>query len=243
MRPYGAIFPVVTLLASLHLGWLILAQADFFYPVCHDLLKIDQVVAEYGPSNQVRKNFHLTSRAERVRLFSAINRAVHRGGRGLGEIHYYGKDGTDLGALLTLWDQAHLSQVALLLSRLKILGFGWFALWGLMIFFAVKYHLPKPRLLSLILRTLVVLLGIIGAVFLIGPGCVFAGLHQLLFPASQPWFLYYQESLMTLLMKAPDLFGLIALQILGLGLVIWLVLLTGFVCLITFLATSAGTER
>ena len=226
MRSHWAIFSGVTLFIALHLGWFALARADFFYPVCHDLLKIDRVVAEYGPSNRVRKNFHLTSKAERVRLFSAINRSVHQGGGGLGEIHYFDEEGTDLGALLTLWDQAHLSQVALLLSRLKILGFGWFALWGLMIFFAVKYHLPKPRLLSLILRPLVVLLGIIGAVFLVGPGRVFAGLHQLLFPAAQPWFLYYQESLMTLLMKAPDLFGLIALQILGLGILIWLGLLT-----------------
>lgn len=221
---FWAIFSGTTFLVSLHLAWLILAKVDFFYPVCHDLLKIDRVVAHYGPQNRVRKNFELTSREERIRLFEAINRAAHQGGKTL-EIHYYAADGSDLGPMLTLWDQAHLSQVALLLSRLRILGWVWMTLWIFLLFGVVKYRQRPPPLRNLIQGTVVVLSGLVGLIFLAGPGRLFSGLHRMIFPATQPWFLYYQESLMTLLMKAPDLFGLIALQIFVVGLLSWLGLL------------------
>jgi hypothetical protein len=45
---------------------------------------------------------------------------------------------------------------------------------------------------------------------LFGPVNVFYKLHTWIFPADHQWFFYYQESLMTTLMKAPDIFGGIA---------------------------------
>ena len=42
-------------------------------------------------------------------------------------------------------------------------------------------------------------------------------MHEWVFPAEHQWFFYYQESLMTVLMKAPDLFGAIAILIAVLG--------------------------
>lgn len=45
---------------------------------------------------------------------------------------------------------------------------------------------------------------------LFGPTKMFYWLHTKIFPHNHQWFFYYQESLMTTLMKAPDLFGFIA---------------------------------
>jgi len=48
------------------------------------------------------------------------------------------------------------------------------------------------------------------AVVVIGPVKVFYAAHNAVFPPGHEWFFYYQDSLMTTLMKAPDLFGFIA---------------------------------
>ena len=44
---------------------------------------------------------------------------------------------------------------------------------------------------------------------LIGFEAVFYQLHEWVFPANNQWFFYYQESLMTTLMQAPNLFAYI----------------------------------
>lgn len=221
------LFSLVTLHLSLHLGWSVLTRVDFFYPVCHDLLKIDSVVADYGPRNPIRKDFHLTTREERIRLFSVINDAVHQEGRGLEEIHYYSRDHRDLGPMLTAKEIEHLRDVATLLSQLRKVGWGSLLLWFLLLFIASKGRLHLPRLSVLGGGTLAGILAVVGLITLIGPVRVFYFFHGPLFSRDHQWFFYYEESLMTMLMRAPDLFGLIALEILGLGFLIWLALLFG----------------
>jgi hypothetical protein len=67
------------------------------------------------------------------------------------------------------------------------------------------------------------------AVLLIGPKTVFYTLHTWVFPAGHAWFFYYQDSLMTTLMQAPNLFAGIAAEVL-------LLTVTLFALLITFAA-------
>jgi hypothetical protein len=50
-------------------------------------------------------------------------------------------------------------------------------------------------------------LSVIAILFIIGPRKSFHWIHTQIFPAGDQWFFYYQDSLMTTLMKAPDLFG------------------------------------
>jgi len=52
-------------------------------------------------------------------------------------------------------------------------------------------------------------------------------LHVLIFPADHQWFFYYQDSLMSTLMKAPDLFAGIAVQIVLLALALYVFILAG----------------
>jgi uncharacterized membrane protein len=69
------------------------------------------------------------------------------------------------------------------------------------------------------------------SIILIGPKQVFYHLHEMIFPADHAWFFYYQDSLMATLMKAPDLFGGIALVIVMGGVILfgfYLLLLTGW---------------
>ena len=74
-------------------------------------------------------------------------------------------------------------------------------------------------------------MGIIGFILccgvllvLVGPVEVFYALHEWVFPANHQWFFYYEDSLMSTLMKAPDLFGAIALLLSGLAAVIFVAL-------------------
>lgn len=53
----------------------------------------------------------------------------------------------------------------------------------------------------------------------IGPTRVFYTLHEWVFPSDHQWMFSYQESLMTTLMKAPDLFAAIAVAV-GMGMLV-----------------------
>jgi hypothetical protein len=58
-------------------------------------------------------------------------------------------------------------------------------------------------------------------VLAIGPRRVFYRMHEWVFPPENPWFFYYQDSLMSTMMKAPHLFGAIAPVLLALGLLLY----------------------
>jgi hypothetical protein len=67
-----------------------------------------------------------------------------------------------------------------------------------------------------------------------GPRRVFYALHEQVFPPDNQWFFFYQDSLMSTMMKAPFLFGYIAVALVVLALIyLW----------ILFLLASAVTAR
>ncbi len=57
---------------------------------------------------------------------------------------------------------------------------------------------------------------------LIGPTKVFYWGHEVVFPENNQWFFYYEDSLMSTMMKAPALFGPIAGQLLFCTLILWM---------------------
>ncbi|MCJ8268710.1 MAG: DUF1461 domain-containing protein, partial [Psychrosphaera sp.] len=59
---------------------------------------------------------------------------------------------------------------------------------------------------------------------LIGPEKVFNAFHEWVFPAGHQWYFFYEDSLMSTLMKAPDLFGAIAVLLTVVALVVFVVL-------------------
>jgi len=198
--------------ASLLAGWKILAAADFLYPLWYQVIGIDDTIAEYGPKNHYREHFELTTREERSRLFAAIVAAIHDGARGLENLSYHDARGEVLGRLLRAPEITHLRDVARLIDWLFRLGLGAVLVWLLALVWLWRMHLPPPPLgrylAGIGLGAAALALGVVA----FGAKRVFYTAHTLIFPPGHQWFFYYEESLMTMLMKAPDLFAAIAAE-------------------------------
>jgi len=195
--------------ASLFLSWLLLARFDFFYPRWYESLAIDQHIAFYAPKNrQGKADFVLTTLEEHQRLFAEIVTAVH-GRSELGEIVYHDSKGRVLGALLRPDEIGHLRDVARLIRIMQRAGWGFLAasLLLALITWRQRLRLPSPGQIVLMAASLLGLAGL--TIWLAGFKRVFEFIHHLVFPAGYPWFFYYQDSLMTTLMKAPQLFAAI----------------------------------
>ena len=230
-RRYRSLLWAVLLLsalpASLLAGWQLLVSTDFLYPLWYDVIGIDRTIAEYGPKNDYRDHFELTTREERTRLFAAIVAAIHDGGRGLETLTYHDARGNSIAPLLRSPEITHLRDVARLVDGLYRLGIGAAMVWLVALVWLWRLRLPPPPLgryfAGLGLLAVVSMLAVIA----IGTKKVFYTAHTLIFPAGHQWFFYYEESLMTMLMQAPDLFAAIAAELLLLTafcywLVIWL---------------------
>jgi Protein of unknown function (DUF1461) len=212
---------VSALFTALFIAWQALSAVDFLYPFWHKALDIDDTVRVYGPQNRNRHGFEYTDAAEHARLFAAIVHAVENRGRGLENLHYRDGDGRPIGLLLTEPEIVHLKDVARLVGAFRI--FGWSCS---LIFIGVGVSLrlkpaPRPAVKKYLAYSAVIAALGIGAVLVIGPKAVFYKLHTWIFPAGHQWFFYYQESLMTTLMKAPELFAGIAAEWLMLTLVVF----------------------
>ncbi len=203
------------------IAWLLLAQVNFGYSWWHKVLAIQQVSEQYGPQNRYRKGFELTDKAEHVRLFAAINTAVHHQGQGLIEIQYHSPNGEMIDNLLHQAEIVHLQDVADLIDRMKVAAIVVSFLWlGLVVMYQLT-SMPMPALKQQLLGIGGLVFGASMLLLLSGPVKVFYAMHDWVFPAGHQWFFYYQDSLMSTLMKAPDLFGAIGVLLTGLALLIF----------------------
>jgi len=215
-RRYRSILWTILLLsalpASLLTGWQLLVSTDFLYPLWYDVIGIDRTIAEYGPKNRYRDHFEVTTREERTRLFAAIVAGIHDGGQGLETLTYHDALGNPVAPLLRPPEITHLRDVARLVDGMYRLGIGAAMVWLIALVWLWRLRLPPPPLgryfAGLGLLAVVSML----AVVVIGTKKVFYTAHTLIFPAGHQWFFYYEESLMTMLMKAPDLFAAIAAE-------------------------------
>jgi len=185
-----------------------MVQADFFYSGLHDGIGIDKHIEMYAPRNRNNKNeFELTSKDERVALFHGIVEAIHHQGDGLETLSYTSTANKQV-LLLTEAEILHLKDVAGLLDKLKPLALVTTIVWmflALLIYFK-RFQVPTSK--QLLLNTILLLL--VGAAILsFGPERIFNQLHIWVFPENHQWFFYYEDSLMSTMMKAPDLFAYI----------------------------------
>lgn len=201
-------------------------MVDFLYPVFYETLAIDRHIEHFAPQNRHKHGFEVTTREERLRLFGAIVDAIHESGRGLAEIEYHDPAGDAIDRLLREPEIVHLQDVANLVDRIAPIGWLAVALAGV--------HLLLIRLLGWTVPPLGRLLGasvlatLVGVllVYAVGARRVFYAMHELVFPPENPWYFYYQDSLMSTMMKAPDLFGAIASVLVVVGLLIYAALLS-----------------
>ena len=195
-------------LSTLLIAWHSLTFVDFGYSKAYQWLSIQEHIQRFAPTNKYRKHFETTTKEEHLQLFSDIVDSIQQSGEGLKQIRYQYKNKTI--PLLHRAEVIHLEDVAILIDTLYPIGILMVLISILLILLIHQLKLPPPSLLQATsgLGTLL----IIGAATLIfvGPKDVFYWLHTQIFPEGHQWFFYYQESLMTTLMKAPDLFGLMA---------------------------------
>jgi hypothetical protein len=197
-------------LAALWLAWRGLAAVDFLYPAWYRVLDIHGHVQQFAPENRYKRGFELTTPDERQRLFAEVVDAIHADGRGLAALSYHGPDGRPLDSLFRQPEVQHLKDVARLVGALAPAG--WLAVAWVIVHLALVAwrRWPVPPLGRMLAASLGVVLAGLVVVLALGPRRVFYHLHEWVFPPDHPWFFYYQDSLMSTMMKAPDLFGAIA---------------------------------
>jgi hypothetical protein len=203
------VFFTSQILALALLSWHIMAQVHFAYPLGYKLLGLKAHIAEFAPLNNFKRDFELIQPEEHWRLFGEISTAVQASGAGLAKIEYRLANGQHT-PLMHSAEIIHLQDVANLIDNIYRLGAGAWLIWlGLIaLVYRQKMQLPaaKKIFIGFAASLGVVALGL----SLIGTKKCFYWLHEQIFPAGHQWFFFYQDSLMTTLMKAPDIFAFIA---------------------------------
>lgn len=223
---------LLTLILSLYGAWMVNAKLGYGYAWLYGFYDTEQHIARYAPQNRFRQGFETTSVAEHKKAFQQIVDSVHANGEGLAAISY-----DYLGRAIPLLHKAeriHLQDVANVINAIHVLIL--FCVLLFMACFTWEYRHRCQRLSKGetqeqasaigLLSVFALLLALITAAFLIwGAKAIFYQMHIVVFPDDHQWFFYYQDSLMSTLMKAPDLFAGIAIQIVLVGLVFYAVML------------------
>ncbi|WP_300427960.1 DUF1461 domain-containing protein [uncultured Thalassolituus sp.] len=193
------------LLASLATGWMLHKPVDYGYGFWYDQMEIDQHIERYGPKNRYIRGFNHLTRDDHLALFGGIVDAVHSQGQGLRELEFTDRYGRTK-PLLREPEVVHLQDVANLIDVLSVAGA--ISLLGAAV---GSFVLARRRIAIRWKQQGLLLGGLLGGLGLVlvvaGPTAVFYQLHVWIFPDDHQWFFYYQESLMSTMMKAPDLFG------------------------------------
>ncbi len=178
---------------------------NYGYGLFYQWLDINSHIKTFAPQNRQGKNgFELTSPEEHHRLFAEISTAINQSGAGLRELTY--TPDTTPQILLTDAEATHLEDVAILVDIMMPIGWGALALWVVLLIVSRLRNIALPSLGNSLMTLLIVGMAVLVTVFIIGPLKIFRAFHELVFPAENQWFFYYQDSLMTTLMKAPDIF-------------------------------------
>jgi len=208
------------LLATGLLAWHLLAQINFAYPTGYKLLGLDTHIAKFAPRNRYIHGFEFTRPKDHWDLFAQITHAVQNNGEGLEEIHFTLPNDTKI-PLMHNAEIIHLQDVSHLIHTFYLVGIAGFFMWIISLAIAYRQKLSFPSLRNIVL-------GFCGGIFIIsaivlslGATKVFYWLHTKVFPEGHQWFFYYEDSLMTTLMKAPDIFAFIATLLLVVLMIIW----------------------
>ena len=190
-------------------SWTVCSSFNFAFPILYDVVEIDQNIEEFGPKNRYKDDFEITTDEERMRLFAMIVKSVNADGEGLKELVYVDPQGRVIDMFLTEPERVHLQDVANLITAVEQTLVIFILIAVVCAVFIYYSGMTPPSTLRVFLYGS----GVIGlaAVIIVVSGAesVFYDLHTLVFPEGHQWFFYYQESLMTMLMKAPVIFAYI----------------------------------
>lgn len=219
------IFLLSLIVVSFNIAWHLSSVADYFYKPLYSALNIQAHIKKYAPENiEIHfRSFADTRPKQHYRLFGEIIDSINHGGMGLEEISFNVMNSDNFIRLLTSAEVRHLEDIAKLVAV-----FNWTAIVSaLLVAFCLWCLYKSKRTLFAYKSTLMSLAATVivlaTSVLLIDPKILFYYLHQLIFFENQ-WFFYYEESLMVTLMKAPDIFGYIAIGISLLAIIVFVAL-------------------
>jgi len=200
---------------ALLFAWYIGAYFNFAFPLLYEFLDISSSIQLHAPQNIYKKDFSSTVSTQHFELFAQIVEGISLDANQvknyLGQLTYGNAEQPVIDTFLHAKEIQHLYDVSVLLKTIKIASLT-LAILGIALITAAKIITPieigknkfRKRDVYFLVAPLFLLLGI--ALLLFGFESVFYQLHEWFFPAGHQWFFYYYESLMTPLMKAPDLF-------------------------------------
>ena len=196
------------LVSCLYVSWQVLSQANFLYDQIYEHNNLEAHVNEFAPQNRNgRESFALTSKDERVRVFSEVAREINAGGGGLGSISYTPEGAGESTKFLVEAERNHLQDVANLVSSLKPIGAAiaslLIAFYGFCWYYKVSryQYFWRPSGIFASLAQIAVVVALCGAItFGLGAQQTFYLLHEWAFSDKAQWFFHFQDSLMTTLM-------------------------------------------
>ncbi|HIO97779.1 MAG TPA: DUF1461 domain-containing protein [Leucothrix sp.] len=209
-RVYWAVFLIMTFIITLPISWWLLSNANFAYGYLHDYAGIAEHIEQFAPANDYKNDFANTGKETRVELFAGIVKSIENQGVGLETLSYLDNEKRSVQLLIEA-EITHLKDVAILLKKALFVA-GVLALFWLAMVFWLRYKkISLPPAKHIVISTIFILLVLIGVLSL-GPSMVFNQLHIWAFPDNHQWLFYYEESLMSTMMKAPDLFAYIGVM-------------------------------
>ena len=214
-------YSLASLLLCIWLAWHLSAKVNFLYPLWYSLLSIDATVSTTAPNNLYKPSFSVTDKQEHHRIFAEIVQSIQARGQGLSEIQFFDPQGNNLGQLLTEAEIIHLQDVANFVSQLNWISLIIVVACLLLLALFAIFRIALPRIRRLVLLLASMLSIAIVWILIVGPTKVFYWFHPIVFPKEHQWFFYYEESIMSMIMKAPALFAPIAVQLVLIGLVLW----------------------
>ncbi|WOH39202.1 DUF1461 domain-containing protein [Thalassotalea fonticola] len=206
-------FCISILLFSFGLSWQLNKSVNFTYPFWYEVLDINAHIKKYAPQNKYQKqDFVNTDKNQHYELFEQVVIAINNQGENLANIEYY--TSSKQTKLFTQSEVIHLQDVSNLVDTLRIV---WLVNLLPLIIFSLLYmqrkiSMPNNKLKIQALVASIVVLTVSFVIF--GFKKIFYYLHTVVFPDNHQWFFYYQESLMSTFMKAPDLFAAIGVNLL-----------------------------
>lgn len=217
---FWLLFCISILLFSFGLSWQINKSVNFTYPMWYQVLDIDAHISKYAPQNKYNKqDFVYTDKNQHVKLFEQVVVAINNHGENLEQISYQINNKNK--QLFTHSEVVHLQDVSNLVDTLKLVWLVNLLPLILLSLFYIKQKLYMPST-KLKVKTLIASVVVIIASFAIfGFKKIFYYLHTAVFPDNHQWFFYYQESLMSTFMKAPDLFAAMGVNLLVVGVIIF----------------------
>ncbi|WNC67664.1 DUF1461 domain-containing protein [Thalassotalea nanhaiensis] len=217
---FWLIFCISVLLFSFGLSWQVNKSVNFTYPMWYQVLNIDAHISKYAPQNKYNKqDFVNTNKSQHIDLFEQVVVSINNQGENLDNISYQIKNKSK--PLFTQSEVIHLQDVSNLVDTLRLV---WLVNLLPLILLSLLYiqkrlYMPSTKLK---VKTLIVsVLVIISSFAIFGFKKIFYYLHTAVFPDDHQWFFYYQESLMSTFMKAPDLFAAIGVNLLIVAVIIF----------------------